>query len=105
LGKEPEGDMASEEQEKKQQLWASRIEQWQASGLSMSRWCREQQVSLVQLSYWRKKSQPKEGGFIELRDSEVTEAGISIELGAVRVVLNRRFDSAALKQVLQILRG
>lgn len=39
----------------KAQLWASRLDRFRRSGLSISQFCRNEKVNLQVFSYWRKK--------------------------------------------------
>ena len=39
----------------KAQLWASRLDRFRRSGLSISQFCRNEKINLQVFSYWRKK--------------------------------------------------
>lgn len=39
----------------KAQLWASRLDRFRRSGLSISQFCRNEKISLQVFNYWRKK--------------------------------------------------
>jgi hypothetical protein len=42
----------------KAQLWASRLDRFRRSGLSISQFCRNEKINLQVFSYWRKKLGP-----------------------------------------------
>ncbi|WP_067515185.1 IS66 family insertion sequence element accessory protein TnpA [Endozoicomonas ascidiicola] len=39
--------------------WLQRIQDWQQSGLSQTAWCKQHQLNIHQLSYWKRKLSPK----------------------------------------------
>ena len=42
-------------QRKQLQLWQERIYDWQQTGLSQIEWCKQHQLTVHQLSYWKRK--------------------------------------------------
>ncbi|WP_299735738.1 hypothetical protein [uncultured Endozoicomonas sp.] len=50
-----------------QELWQQRVNNWQQSGLSQTEWCKQHQLNIHQLSYWKRKlSQQPESKIIPL---------------------------------------
>ena len=47
------------DKEQRRQLWAARIADFRASGLTMSAWCTANQCSIDQLKYWLYKAKDK----------------------------------------------
>jgi hypothetical protein len=82
--------------------WAERIHNQQNSGLSIQRWCQENQISAHVFHYWKKRLASKapldRSSFTEL----VSPKGCTfiIEYQGVRV----HFESSSLKQCLAVLR-
>ena len=91
--------------------WKLKIEQCLSSGMSMSAWCREQNISIHTFYYWRKKLKftrniplDNQGKFIELADKPTNLSGISIECCGLIVHLAKDFHSASLIDCLHALR-
>ena len=92
----------------KRAVWAERVAAQAASGLSVARFCREQQVAPWQLHYWRRRvaavpARPAPGGFVEvaLGAGDGASSGVRLEVGKVAIVLSRGFDEAVLAAVLR----
>lgn len=85
--------------------WEEKILKCQKSGLSIERWCRENQVVVCQFYYWRSKLFPKQvdaSSFTELVD--VKNTGITVECGSMRIHLNSNFDATTLKRCLAVIK-
>jgi hypothetical protein len=85
--------------------WKERILQQKSSGLSIERWCRENQVVVCQFYYWKSKLFLKRidaSSFTELVDTKNT--GINIEYNGMRIHLDPNFDAATLKRCLSVIR-
>ena len=54
--------MKAEQRASLRSLWGKRIRNWQQSGLTQTEWCRQNQLSLHLLSYWKRKLLPARGG-------------------------------------------
>lgn len=82
--------------------WKERILAQQASGLSATKWCHQNQVSLSSFFYWKDRFFPKQklfrSSFTEL--SHINGSGISLEYHGVRISLERDFDPLILKRCL-----
>ena len=89
--------------EEKKHEWQERIQQQRASGLSIERWCRDNQVQPHTFYYWRDQLFPKvaleRSSFKELADSG-TDA-IAIECHSFRIYLDRYFNVSYLKRCLE----
>ncbi len=84
--------------------WEAKVQQQRASGLSINRWCREQQIRPSTFHYW------KEQVFVEapLNREHFTELAdpknaIVLEYQGIRICLEKNFDPVALKQCLLLL--
>lgn len=85
--------------------WEEKILQQQKSGLSIQRWCLENQVVICQFHYWKSKLFPRKidaSGFTELVD--VKNAGLTIEYNGIRIHLDPNFDAITLKRCLSVIR-
>jgi hypothetical protein len=97
-----------------QNQWKERLEQWQASGLPVKRWCRENGISKPSFYYWRSRLMPSPKNssrvpkkFVELIDNcplTTGISGISIEAFGVTVNLMQNFHTESLLRCLQTLR-
>jgi len=95
---------------KKKAEWAERIENWRASGQSITAWCRENNVTYFSFLYWRKRLDPswkaekeKQASFVQLTD-ESTDTGIAVSVGSCSIRLSRGFDEASLAKCVDVLR-
>jgi len=48
--------MSTSKHQHKRETWLSHIKAWKRSGKSQKRYCEENNISLVQFGYWRKKT-------------------------------------------------
>ena len=94
--------------------WKRLVLEWRASGKSSKAWCEENKIPNNTLSGWKKRLKKHElanvpikskTGFIELKNRELSESGISLECKGITIHLKTQFDSAILKQCLNCLRG
>ncbi len=95
--------------EEKRRIWQEKVQTQRISGLSMARWCREQQVNYNSFLYWDKrfpeKSQITRDSFQELYEETKTDPGVAIECQGMKVVLLKSFDPVVLAQCLQVLKA
>ena len=86
--------------------WETKLRQQKESGLSVDRWCRENQVTSTSFYYWKERLYPKplitQSSFAEL--TEAKGAAIAIEYREFRIHVDRTFDSVALKRCLSLLK-
>lgn len=102
--------------------WKHRLSQYWNSGLSLSEYCRQHNFNLKTASKWRSRLLSEHPGHDEALEivplnlnlpSDLSpppipavrsgDSGISLELGALGVRLNRDFDAATLDRVLSLL--
>lgn len=85
--------------------WAEKIRTQKESGLSIERWCNQNQIRPHIFHYWKEqlfpKPLPRHLNFSEL--SNAKETGIVIEHGNLRIRLDKHFDPCILKQCLALL--
>lgn len=94
--------------EEKKRLWQEKMQAQRTSGLSMARWCREQQINYNAFLYWNErltleKPQITRESFQELCEIK-TDPGIAIECRGMKIILSKSFDAAVLVQCLHILK-
>jgi hypothetical protein len=94
--------------------WKKLVLEWRASGKSSKDWCEKNKIPNNTLSGWKKRLKKLElnndsinakTGFIELKNRELSDSGISLECNGVKIHLKTQFDSSVLKQCLNCLRG
>ncbi|MDD5600070.1 MAG: hypothetical protein PHV82_19145 [Victivallaceae bacterium] len=99
--------------------WQDYLSRYWNSGLSLSKYCRQHNLNLKTASKWRLRFQSDHSGHEEALDivpvappsvaslalppQRGEDSGISLELGAIGVRLNRDFDAATLDRVLSLL--
>ena len=87
--------------------WEEKIQQQQASGLSIERWCLKAQIKTHTFHYWKDRLHPKvlldRSCFTEL--SNAKSPGISIEYQGIRIHVDNQFDSITLQRCLAVLMG
>ena len=87
--------------------WETKIRQQKESGLSIEKWCRHNHVTSCSFHYWKDRLQPKSeltrACFSELPADQGT--GISIEYQGIRILIDKSFDPATLRNCLSALRG
>lgn len=92
----------------KQELWAERIEEFRARGMSQSAWCREHNLRPNQLGYWLRKltneaNSPKTSRWISLDTIASAGSGVSLRIGNLVLEVQRGFDQQVLAEVVQAL--
>jgi hypothetical protein len=87
--------------------WEARICQQRESGLSIEKWCRQNQLAPHTFHYWKDllfpKSQLTRSSFVELPIAHGT--GISIEYRGIRIFIAKSFDPVTLRSCLAALQG
>ncbi len=88
--------------------WEQKIQQQKQSGLSVSRWCQENQVPYNTFVYWKRRfvkiSPLERKSFVELEENP-PKSGIQLECDGIKVNIEKGFDSSTLARCLQALRG
>jgi hypothetical protein len=86
--------------------WETIIRKQRESGLTIARWCRENQVLASAFHYWKGKLCIQfpidRRNFLELVDEKRT--GIIIECANFRICVDSNFNSETLRQCLTLLR-
>lgn len=94
--------------------WEQHIVAWQQSGKGVLKWCIENNLSLTQFWYWRKKFRSSAetttknippASFYELIDRHDCPAGIDILVAGKIIRLHKNFDEATLKACIRMLGG
>ena len=81
--------------------WKRNIERQSKSGLSIEKWCRENQLKAHVFHYWKVKlfsNLPERNNFLELKEEENKE--IVLEYKEFRIHLDGNFDSTVLEKCL-----
>jgi hypothetical protein len=84
--------------------WKEKIQQQIASGLSIRRWCLNNQEDTHHFYYWKGRLFPstlKRSSFKELPEKK--SADLLLEYGKLRIHLDRDFDTATVKRLLTLL--
>jgi hypothetical protein len=93
--------------EEKRQEWQEKILQQKNSGKSVSRWCREHQISYNGFVYWKRRlnlsSSLKRSSFKELDFPK--EAGLKIEGRGICITLSDNFDDITLIRFIRAFGG
>jgi len=91
----------------KRARWAELVRAHAASGKSMVQFCRENNLEVCQLSYWRGVIGSREkltagGGFVEVKVRRETP-GVWVICGRWRVQVDTSFDPDTLRRVAEAL--
>ena len=92
----------------KQKLWEERVQSFLSSGLSRRAWCSGQGIPEHQLNYWLRKLQPREvksnaQHWVGLDSGSLSDTGVSLQVGDVRLAIKRGFDHQVLVDVIRAL--
>lgn len=95
--------------EEVKEKWKETIHQQRQSGLSITAWCCENNISKSVFCYWRDKLFPKVAlnhtAFTELFDKKSSiQTGIKLEYQGFRIHLEGDFDPYTLKKCLDVLK-
>lgn len=92
--------------EEVQQCWRDKIQEQRQSGLSISAWCRENNIVIHTFNYWRDKLFPREAfnrtSFLEIPKRD--RKAIKIEYQNFQIVIDQDADFIVLKECLKTLR-
>jgi hypothetical protein len=86
-------------------IWEERIQKQKTSGLSIQRWCRENQLAPHLFHYWNARLFPKtllRDHFIEVPTEN--GGGITLEVRGICLRLEKDFDAPTLKRCLEVLK-
>lgn len=100
--------------EEVKQQWKERVLKQRESGLSMAAWCRNHNIAVHSLGYWRDKFFPKNtelsrSDFCEIPSkNKVTgvldKPGLFLEYQGVRIYVEKAFEYSSLKQCLRAIK-
>jgi hypothetical protein len=90
-------------------MWKKRIKNYQASGWSAARWCKENGVPESSFSKWKKKilelEKKKEAAVTQWvavpKEKRETTTVVTIRIGAVEMEVKPGYDAKHLQQVLR----
>ncbi len=89
--------------------WFDRLQEWKASGLGLDRWCRENSHRFYQARYYKRKferkSAPSVRIFTEVEEDKPLGGKLVVQVGEVRIEVEKGFDPLLLRDVIMILRG
>lgn len=94
--------MNQKEQHQNRQQWQQLVALWQESGLSAAKFCRDMQLNYDNFLYYKRQMQGDAGDWKEIIDVE-QQTGISLQLGAVTIAVERQFDAQTLRLVVEAL--
>lgn len=102
--------MTKEARQELRELWAERVQDFLASGLSQRAWCREQGLRPNQLGYWLRKleaeTKPAQSGrWVRLYSVGHSGSGVVLRIGTVVLEIQRGFDQEVLVDVIRSLIG
>jgi len=100
--------------EQRRQEWASRIEDYRSSGLTMAAWCEANGFTIDNLKYWlykRPKSSETSSRTTHFVPVAVTNSSddlpstssLVVRIGHASIEVQNGFDPALLRQVIQAL--
>lgn len=82
--------------------WAEVMKQQEASGLSVTAYCRQEEIKVWQLYDWRRRVRDRDesnGSFVPLsfrEESDSVASGVAVVVGRVRLELSAEFDESEL---------
>ena len=87
---------------KQQELWQERINRYERSGLSMSEYCRRNNLNIHQLVYWQKRwRQMASGSFVQVSGSSQP---VEIYVGSkVKLVVEAGYNAGMIKSLVELL--
>ena len=95
---------------RKRRSWKKHVEAWRASGLPQAQYCRQHNLKVHCLVYWRKRFARKNQdpvSFVQLKlPRELRQPGpsaIRVAVGGYRIEIQRGFDPDTLKQLIATL--
>ena len=105
--------MEQNENNSKVMIWRERLQDLSASGLSQKEWCRQQDISIYTLQYWKRRLQeePSESKrntwMTVVPDSSdlhaATDSEITIRKAEITIVLSSTVDPRISHELLQVL--
>lgn len=90
----------------RKQEWKNAVEAWQASGLSIKKWCDERGMADSTFHYWKKVFLPpkvNKSSFIELQEESKLRK-IEMEYAGIKIYVENGFDENLLVHCLKVLK-
>jgi hypothetical protein len=94
----------------KEELWRKRMEHFEASGLSGTRWCEEQGISKGQFWYWKKRWEKslvkeEESTWVPLvvADTNSDKTALTIRIGTAEIEVQSGYNATLLQSVVRTL--
>jgi len=97
--------MTPAEREANERLWAQRVADYQASGLSQPQWAAAHGVGVRQLKYWIHKFRTTGDAaptWVACAESDPAP-GLTVRVGAAEIRVERDFDPRLLQAVVRAL--
>ncbi len=99
--------MNAERQKANRQLWRTRINDWQESGLTKIAFCREHNLSEKQFGYYYRilvlEPARQQAGFAQISVKPAAGSGLRLRLnGALELELESDFDADTLRRFLAV---
>jgi hypothetical protein len=99
--------------ERKEQQWRRRIEQWRSSGLSVRAFCARLGLTTASFYSWRRVLERRAADQVVFVPVQVVTDAVPTQISALEVVLadgrmvrvGPGFDAATLQQLLAVLEG
>jgi hypothetical protein len=100
------------EQTELQKEWELRIADYKASGLTQSKWCEENNLTLHQFKYWfykieRKKTSSQKSNWVSVTLDENTQdmsETLRIKIGQASIEVKPGFNPSLLADVIKVLK-
>lgn len=107
--------MTREELKDLRELWQQRVEEFENSGQAATVWCREKELKVNQLRYWRRKfnkvastttpatTNSLQWQPIEIGQHEASESKIEIRVGKATIEAKSGFNKKLLQDLVEAL--
>ena len=95
-------------QDERRAVWQQHLDAQQASGLSITAWCWQQDIAEASFYYWRKRltaqAMPAPAGptqWLALAPPMIVESGVTLHVGSVAITVTAGFDPQVLAAVVR----
>lgn len=94
----------------KRESWKRDIASWQSSGMTLSAWCKENNISYNTFLYRRKRLEDmgknrEPTKFLELCEEARNDSGVSLSINGISLQLSGQFDEEVLLRCLRVIRS
>jgi len=88
--------------------WKTHIEKWSDSGLTQTKYCKQNKISRDRFTYWKRKFKKKDLPVEFVRVSHVSQvmrtADLKLNIGAdLQIEIPEGFSQVTLEQILKVL--